>query len=546
MKTAIKFLSLLILAAIIFATGCKKDDPGVPDINVGFKFLPENPIAGELVTFTNSSNGGKTFAWDFGDGNLSTEKNPTHTYEAAGEYTVVLKVDGYEELKATKLVTVQDQVPTITASLTQIQIGVDVTFTASIYNPGSVAVNYTWQFPAGVFASEDLDENGVGTGESVTVKFITPNDPTGHTISLTANMNAKDYVKNQNFVVKNQLGKTLYYAVKGGNIWTKKIYTSGDAEEVDLGVFSGQHPFNMQYTLDRLFVFDAGEKVKYVAVPVDAEAADKVGSIFSMAYDGTDYKTHITFTRDAYDDAFSGWVAPEENDGAGNIYWHNRNAAMFTIPVSTVDLIFDPATVLPKATNAQIPYYNLQDNPTYAQFDWLWGVINGGLKKINGIYWMSKLFNGHGLGRFEDGEIGAAAGTYPAAGAILAGYSIRYFEIDQVNQKVYFSVITSNGGANPIGLYSCDIDGSNISLIDGSPAMFENGGNEEIFITGIVVDNESGYVYWAYRGPAGADLEADPLQRSGIKRYKLDGTGQVEYFIADVEAYGLTIDHTKR
>jgi PKD repeat protein len=33
-----------------------------------------------------------TYAWDFGDGTTSTEKNPTHTYTMAGNYTITLKV----------------------------------------------------------------------------------------------------------------------------------------------------------------------------------------------------------------------------------------------------------------------------------------------------------------------------------------------------------------------------------------------------------------------------------------------------------------------
>ncbi|WP_370087989.1 PKD domain-containing protein [Ekhidna sp.] len=41
-------------------------------------------------TFTNTSTNGASFVWDFGDGNTSTEKSPTHTYAADGDYDVVL------------------------------------------------------------------------------------------------------------------------------------------------------------------------------------------------------------------------------------------------------------------------------------------------------------------------------------------------------------------------------------------------------------------------------------------------------------------------
>ena len=42
------------------------------------------------VTFTNNSQNASSFAWDFGDGNTSTEANPTHTYDTEGNYDVSL------------------------------------------------------------------------------------------------------------------------------------------------------------------------------------------------------------------------------------------------------------------------------------------------------------------------------------------------------------------------------------------------------------------------------------------------------------------------
>ncbi len=42
------------------------------------------------VNFTNQSSGAVTYLWNFGDGNTSTQQNPTHTYTAYGDYTVTL------------------------------------------------------------------------------------------------------------------------------------------------------------------------------------------------------------------------------------------------------------------------------------------------------------------------------------------------------------------------------------------------------------------------------------------------------------------------
>jgi PKD repeat protein len=47
------------------------------------------------VAFTNTSTGGTSYSWDFGDGSpADLTQNPSHTYSANGTYTVVLTVTG--------------------------------------------------------------------------------------------------------------------------------------------------------------------------------------------------------------------------------------------------------------------------------------------------------------------------------------------------------------------------------------------------------------------------------------------------------------------
>jgi PKD repeat protein len=45
---------------------------------------------GLMTTFTNNTTGATSYEWDFGDGNMSTDENPQHTYTADGIYTVSL------------------------------------------------------------------------------------------------------------------------------------------------------------------------------------------------------------------------------------------------------------------------------------------------------------------------------------------------------------------------------------------------------------------------------------------------------------------------
>lgn len=46
------------------------------------------------LKFVNRSQNATSYAWDFGDGETSTEQNPEHTYAEAGAYVVTLTVTG--------------------------------------------------------------------------------------------------------------------------------------------------------------------------------------------------------------------------------------------------------------------------------------------------------------------------------------------------------------------------------------------------------------------------------------------------------------------
>lgn len=52
--------------------------------NAGFSMA----LNGLTATFTNTTTGGTSYSWEFGDGGTSTEMNPVHTYTVGGPYTV--------------------------------------------------------------------------------------------------------------------------------------------------------------------------------------------------------------------------------------------------------------------------------------------------------------------------------------------------------------------------------------------------------------------------------------------------------------------------
>jgi PKD domain len=68
-----------------------------------FNYIIDDVNAPLTVVFDNTSQYGATFNWEFGDGNTSTEKNPTHTYLSTGKYSVRLTVTGVDGVKKSSL-----------------------------------------------------------------------------------------------------------------------------------------------------------------------------------------------------------------------------------------------------------------------------------------------------------------------------------------------------------------------------------------------------------------------------------------------------------
>ncbi len=75
----------------VIATSACGMDTGIINLIVNPKPHAAFTTTGGLaVTFTNTSVGAVSYSWNFGDGNSSTNSNPTNNYAAAGNYTVTL------------------------------------------------------------------------------------------------------------------------------------------------------------------------------------------------------------------------------------------------------------------------------------------------------------------------------------------------------------------------------------------------------------------------------------------------------------------------
>jgi len=147
--------------------------PPVTDLHVGLVRIPvllaanfsTNVTSGYAplsVQFTDISSNVTEWNWDFGDGTNSTEQNPTHTYLAAGNYTVNLTVsngDGTDSKLAT--ITVLEPIPpasNVSSNGTNVYAPVNV----QIGNLSQNATRINWNI-----GSQLIGANASGNGTNV-------------------------------------------------------------------------------------------------------------------------------------------------------------------------------------------------------------------------------------------------------------------------------------------------------------------------------------------------------------------------------------------
>ncbi len=105
-----------------------------------FDYSPATPDIGDTVTFTDKSTAAgeatiESWSWNFGDGQTTTVKNPTHTFDTMGTYTVSLTVTASN-----------DQTSNVYTE--QIVVGPPV-MVYSYPNPASDAATFVYRVPDG-------------------------------------------------------------------------------------------------------------------------------------------------------------------------------------------------------------------------------------------------------------------------------------------------------------------------------------------------------------------------------------------------------------
>lgn len=572
MKT--NFLKTLLIALLpICAVSCIDNVPEeevLPRDAVSFDYYIDQKTepkyyldyyVDSYITFVNTSpettNG--TPHWDFGENSVLVDPSEQGQdtircyYTKAGTYKVKLTVGDYSKeqvvmiapIKPIVTIKIADPVCEVRSSL--------VTFEVELPNPQNKPAVFNWTFPADTKNVDDEDYatfQGQGIDDlPAPVKFshvgsqqVALNVVLGGEELETATMNVQ--------VGYNEAVPTLYYAVQGGRIMAHKL-TGGkqpadmNISSYDLGVSSGQHPFNILFKDSSLYVLDAGKQFYYVN-DVDGVLGD--GKISVVSKDGKKVETMISNAgQAAFDDPFYGCI-----DG-DYLYYANRNTGIMKVKLTDRDKVYNIN---------EYPYFVRHNHLQYYGNGLAYGAVSRNFAKINGVWHWSTCHTSTNTFCFMDDDILKDPVTtgdkalLPEEGIICPSIKVGSFYYSTKHDKVVFCAMEMTANVVSVCTYAewkamqsggdvtkkaIKFDGKNFeSNLDNNLPAVEGTGVESVGITQIAYDDVNECVYFAYRNN-GTSTSNRP--DTGIYCYNLN-SGEVTCLIKGVSAYGVAVNNT--
>lgn len=191
----------------------------------------------------------------------------------------------------------------------------------------------------------------------------------------------------------------------------------------DLGVKSGQHPFNILFSDSLLYVLDAGKQIGYID-DVDENLGD--GKISVISRDGSTVETMMTNNQGtAFNDPHFGYI----NESQQMLYYSDRNTGIRRLALTERNLQMD-------ITNDKYAYFVQNTSLGYYDKGFGWGAMNTSFTRLNdGTWWWPKTYNNLGIFRFKDSDIGGS--DIPASGITAGGLFIKSLAIDEQRQMVF-------------------------------------------------------------------------------------------------------------
>jgi hypothetical protein len=428
-----------------------------------------------------------------------------------------------------------------------------VTFEVELPNPKNKPATFAWTFPTDTKNAEDA-EYATFTGKDINdlpapVKFSHVGSQTV-TLNVTLGDEELESTLLNVQVAYDKDVPTLYYAVQGGRIMAHKL-TGGmhpadmNIASYDLGVASGQHPFNILFKDSLLYVLDAGKQFYYVD---DTNGVLGDGKISVVSKDGAKVQTMITNAgQAAFDDPFYGCI-----DG-DFLYYTNRNTGIMKVKLTDRDKVYNIT---------EYPYFVRHNHLHYYGVGGLaYGAVSRNIAKINGVWHWSTCHTSTSTFCFMEDDILSSPVTQgekdklPEEGKICDGLKIGSFYYSSKHDQVVFCAMGTTANCISVCSYAewkamvsegdvakkaVKFDGKDFaSNLDGNLPAVEGTGVESVGITQIAYDDMNECVYFAYRNNGKV---TDRYPNTGIYCYSFK-TQQITCLIEGVSAYGVAVNN---
>ncbi len=213
--------------------------------------------ANDSISFLNNSTNAVSYAWDFGDGNTSTDASPTHAYSNGGNYTVNLTVVDTSGCSVTHILPSQ---VIVTKHLANFSVNGPVTACGSLttwfLNSSLPSDSFLWSFGDGTtsasahpfhqytsIGSYDVTLTAVKDGCTSTFTMINAVSVANPIADFTMNTTSTCLPMTVNFVDQSQNSNTWFWDFGDGTTSTLQnpshTFTSNSAQNITLTVTDG-------------------------------------------------------------------------------------------------------------------------------------------------------------------------------------------------------------------------------------------------------------------------------------------------------------------
>lgn len=536
---------MYFLSVFLFLAGCKEDEISrispTGEFNVYFDFPQGEITAPTKLILVNRSRFSEKYLWKFPGGKILTKQGlgdvnssekvvpDSIVYAIPGTYKVTLTAwQGGKVDSITRELTVVKMKPRITVP-ENILILNEFQFKASAFKFPDKPLTFAWDFGEPGLTSTEQNPKVVFTKEGL------------HTVKLTVNDGEEVLVSTVQINVKGELAKTLYFTDAITNKIYKYVLTNDEsARKVEqLSVTTGVNPFGLSVYNGRIYVNEPGNIIKFPSgsLPETVLMQNGDGQIYSVNLEGKD---KVLMTQNTTVGTAGYQIDPFNHviDQAGMMYFVIRNNGIRSVSTTARQVDYPAAFITPAPA----------DNGGTSVSTW----VDGSIQIVNNEIWMSKASsNGKNIFVYKKNKAFSKK--------IDIGSAVKSFVVDTINNKIYF---TSNFGTK--GLFKCNMDGTNVQLIDDLANFSNQGGaNEQTFVTGMALDIRAndptgGYLYIGFRhndtikenvapaNPNTSVVNAAEKDKSGIYRYQLNGGNTKTFLIKGYAPYGIGIDNTLR